>query len=310
MKNLVWALCRPLFVLLVVMLCVTGRCAYAYDTSLVVNPATVRKGSTQPIRIEWPTTPGTGDTGLENAKTVTVGGDGQKATLEGPATASSITVTLPASEFTGLAEVRVKDGQSLIGTAMLNYVAASDASTTPGVAWHPPVLVFYALLLVLFPFALMWTDILKAYKFARESRKELIAMFSPDKLTLDELKLLVADFDSSPPGIPGLARATLALTLLLLLGLILFYVLVVCGKDIPPNVDKLLTALTTAFASTIAFYFGTRAAETGAQNAAKGDQRPLPPGAKPGVLTPGAPTPGALTPGAATPGAAPGAATP
>jgi hypothetical protein len=82
--------------------------------------------------------------------------------------------------------------------------------------------------------------------------------FSPDKVTLDELKVLVADFDTSPPGIPGLARTTFAFTLLLVIGLILFHVLVLSGRDIPPGVEKLLTLLGTALTSIIAFYFGSK----------------------------------------------------
>jgi hypothetical protein len=116
----------------------------------------------------------------------------------------------------------------------------------------------------------MWTDILKAYRFARETRALLMEKFSPDKVTLDELKVLVANFDSSPPGIPGLARATFAFTLLLVIGLILFHVLVLSGRDIPPGVEKLLTLLGTALTSIIAFYFGSKAAEASQQAATAG----------------------------------------
>ncbi len=77
----------------------------------------------------------------------------------------------------------------------------------------------------------------------------------------------------SPPGIPGLARATFAFTLLLLIGLILFHVLVLSGRDIPSGVEKLLTLLGTALTSIIAFYFGTKASEGSQQIAAAGSVR-------------------------------------
>jgi hypothetical protein len=112
----------------------------------------------------------------------------------------------------------------------------------------------------------MFTDILKAYGFARETRELLLAKFSADRLSLDELKVIVADLDTSPPGIPGLARSTFAFTLLLLLGVILFH-LMISGHDIPPGIEKMLTLLGTALTSIIAFYFGARSAETAAQNA-------------------------------------------
>lgn len=178
----------------------------------------------------------------------------------------------------------------------------SSANPSGGNAteWHPWAIAGFALLLVLFPFSLMWTDIMKAYEFAHETRRDLIAKFSADKLTLDQLKVWIAEFDTSPPGIPGLARATLALTLLLLIGLIIIYFVFVCKTDITGGVEKLLTALTTAFASVVAFYFGTRAAQ-GAQDGAsspsgttnvQGSQPNPPPPNPPNVTNP----PNALNP--------------
>jgi hypothetical protein len=143
--------------------------------------------------------------------------------------------------------------------------------------FYPWILAGYALLLVAFPFALMWTDIRKAYAFAHETRELLMNKISADKLTLDELKALITEFDTSPPGIPGLARATLALTLLLLLGLVMFYLVVAYTGKIPDGIEKLLTALTTAFASVVAFYFGTKAASGGQGGAGKGPSGPPPP---------------------------------
>jgi IPT/TIG domain len=248
-----------LHVALVATLCGIGQAAKADETTLAMDPPTVPKGSTQLVRIKWPTTLPAGNPGLSKAKTVTIAG--QEAKPEGAPTAAYIIVNLPALQITGSADVSVSDGTGVLGVGHLLYVAPSDATAKSDVVWHPRVLAVYALLLVLFPFALMWTDILQAYTFAGATRNQLMAKFSADKLSMDELKELIAEFDKSPPGIPGLARATLALTLLLLLGLIIFYFLAVAGHDIPSGIDKFLTALTTAFASVVAFYFGTKAAQ-------------------------------------------------
>jgi hypothetical protein len=258
--------------LVVLVSMVSGACGIvnADETALRPAPDSVMKGSTQPVRFDWPTALATTDTGLSKAKKATVAG--QTAIPVGNSTQQSITLTLPPIDIVGTADVRVMDEKDqVIATATLRYVSALDTSAKSEGEGNTGVLVLYVVLLVLFPFALMWTDILKAYRFARETRTLLMAKFSPDKVTLDELKVLVADLDTSPPGIPGLARATFAFTLLLVIGLILFHVLVNSpGHDIPPGVDKLLTLLGTALTSIIAFYFGTKAAEGSQQTASTG----------------------------------------
>jgi IPT/TIG domain-containing protein len=249
--------------------------ANASDPPLKTVPDTVTKGSTQPIRIEWPT-----DEGLQKAKTVTVGG--QKITIPSDAgrTKQSFTVTLPAIDVTGVADVKVLDDKDqTIASGTLKYVATSETSANPKVEERPAnpwLLVAYVLLIVLFPFVLMFTDILKAYKHAHTSHELIIGKFSVDKLTLDEMKVLVADLEESPPGIPGLARATFAFTLLLVIAIFLFHALVVSKSDIPPGVDKMLILLGTALTSIIAFYFGAKASEGGQALGQKADTSTTP----------------------------------
>jgi hypothetical protein len=211
---------------------------------------------------------------------VSVGGGDTVAVEEGNATQKSVIFIPHAMAITGAADLRVLDaGNQLIAVGTLHYVEKEPTTPTPEHG-NVKVLIFYVALLVLFPFLLMWTDILKAYRFARETRTLLMGKVTPDKVTLDELKLLLADVDSSPPGIPGLARATLAFTLLLLVGIMLFHVIVISGQDIPPGADKLLTLLGTALTSVIAFYFGSKAANESQQASASGTQ-PAASGQKP-----------------------------
>lgn len=248
-------------------LCALGQLAHADDT-LVMNPSQVTAGSLPPpVQISVARFLKADDSGLSTAKKVTVNGPSHPAALVGNAEKDNLTITPPALQTTGPLEVQVLDGQDkVLGIGHLLYVAPPAAAAATEITWHPWVLAAFAILLVFFPFSLMWTDIMKAYAFSRETRKTLMEGFKGHSLTLDELKALLAEFDMSPPGIPGLARATLALTLLLLLGLIIFYFLAVTGHDIPPGVDKFLTALTTALAAVIAFYFGTKAAQGNPQD--------------------------------------------
>jgi len=264
-------------VMLLALLCVLGQLARADDT-LVVNPSKVTAGSAPPpVKISWAKALASGESGLSTTKTVTI--NGRDAALIGNPAADALTVDVPVLQITGPAEVKVLDKDNkVLGTAHLLYVAQSDTAAESAVAWHPWVLAGFALVFVLFPFSLMFTDILKAYTFSGETRTRLMEALKGHSLTLEELKTLIAEFDTSPPGIPGLARATLALTLLLLLGLIIFYFLAVTGHDIPTGIDKFLTSLTTAFAAVIAFYFGTKAAQSNPQSGTTSPQ-----------TTPGAP---------------------
>src|SRR5258708_1395552 len=79
----------------------------AQDVVLVATPDTVVKGSTQPIRFTWPAPVAAPATGLTTAAKVTIGG--QTGAIVGAATAQSVTVTLPALDVVGSADVRVSD---------------------------------------------------------------------------------------------------------------------------------------------------------------------------------------------------------
>lgn len=70
----------------------------------------------------------------------------------------------------------------------------------------------------------------------------------------------------TPTGVDGLARATMALGLLVAIGFGLAYMLVQHPFDDNKTIiTAILSALTTAFASVTAFYFGTRAVQAGVQ---------------------------------------------
>lgn len=74
-----------------------------------------------------------------------------------------------------------------------------------------------------------------------------------------------------PNGIEGLARATIAIGLLVAIGFGLSYVLVEHPfSDNKTMITAILSALTTAFASVTAFYFGTRAMQAAQQTQASG----------------------------------------
>lgn len=128
------------------------------------------------------------------------------------------------------------------------------------------------LLILSFPFSLMFYDLRRAYRFAHSTRRLLIDKTASDGLTSEELKLLLAELSQSPPGIPGLARNSIAFMLMMILGVAIVHILVVDppgSKDIPVSIDRILVLLTGLLTSVVSFYFGTRATETAQQQAAK-----------------------------------------
>src|SRR5947209_72308 len=103
-------------------------------------------------------------------------------------------------------------------------------------------------LVVLVPFVL---DVINAHRSWTK-----IVTANPDKIN-ETLKQL-----PGPNGIQGLARATMALALIVAIAFGLGYVLVQHPfSDNKTIVSNILIALTTALASISAFYFGSRAAE-------------------------------------------------
>ncbi len=111
-------------------------------------------------------------------------------------------------------------------------------------------IVIYVILVALvasFPIIL---DICLAYRSQSKMRKlveMLIEKAATDKFQPGDLQELVKASGKPPPGIPGLARATMALTVVVILGVAVFHVLVNGGApQILNNVLSMLGGLLAA----------------------------------------------------------------
>jgi hypothetical protein len=87
---------------------------------------------------------------------------------------------------------------------------------------------WYLLLLAGFPFGLVVYDMAKAYAFATHNTDKLLQCLGP-RVTADQLKILATELQQAPPGVPGLARSTLAFTLLIILGIAVFHLVMFGG---------------------------------------------------------------------------------
>ena len=124
----------------------------------------------------------------------------------------------------------------------------------------------YVLILALFASVPIILDIVFAYMSANRTKNLLIEKASLDKLELAELKEFIKDSGKTPPGIPGLARSTMALTVIVILGMAVFHILVegVKGEADAVNsqiINNVLSMLAGLLAAITGFYFGGKTVE-------------------------------------------------
>ena len=123
----------------------------------------------------------------------------------------------------------------------------------------------YVLLLVLSVLIPIVLDIWKAYGFAnstqRELLKDIIEKIPPGGIDSVRLGQLLGELTQSPPGIPGLGRSTMALTVILVLGAAIIHLLVI-PSELPNReiIGNVLSLLGGALASIVGFYFGGKVA--------------------------------------------------
>ena len=111
-----------------------------------------------------------------------------------------------------------------------------------------------------FPWVL---DICLAYRSRSKTRKLLENRAVTDKLDAAALQEFIKEISKAPPGITGLSRASIALTVIIVLGIAMVHILV---KECPATndsqiVNNVLSMLAGLLAAITGFYFGGKAAE-------------------------------------------------
>lgn len=127
------------------------------------------------------------------------------------------------------------------------------------------LIVIYLVAILSVPLSLLLSDLFKAYGFAKMTRASLIDKAAANDLSLDELNAMLSELQKAPPGIPGLTRGSLALTVLVILAVAIIHILVVRRGVVGTEINQVLTLLGGVLATIVGFYFGGRTAETGAQ---------------------------------------------
>ena len=105
-------------------------------------------------------------------------------------------------------------------------------------------------------------DILMAYMSQNKIRKLLVDKAFKDGLSPAELKELLKESRKAPGGIQGLYRASMALSVILILGIAVFHLLVKGAPgDSSQIISNILSMLGGLLAAITGFYFGGRAVE-------------------------------------------------
>lgn len=135
------------------------------------------------------------------------------------------------------------------------------------------IILVYIVLIVIFAGLPGILDICLAYRSQNRTRNILIEKAALDKLELDELRELIKESGKPPPGIPGLSRATMALTVIVILGIAVFHILVkgagAPGGDDSQIVNNILSMLAGLLAAITGFYFGGKTSDKKAEDEKK-----------------------------------------
>jgi hypothetical protein len=124
------------------------------------------------------------------------------------------------------------------------------------------IILIYVFVLALVAGFPMILDICLAYGSRNKTRNLLIKKASLDGLQLKELQEFMKESAKPPPGIPGLARAVMALTVIVILGVAVIHILVEGSpKDDSQIIDNILSMLAGLLAAITGFYFGGKTAE-------------------------------------------------
>jgi len=81
-----------------------------------------------------------------------------------------------------------------------------------------------------------------------------------DISSLDKIKDLIAEVLKRPEGMPGIARLTIAFTIIFIVGIALFH-LVVFGQVPVDVISPIITSLVAIVGTIAGFYFGGKASE-------------------------------------------------
>ncbi len=147
----------------------------------------------------------------------------------------------------------------------------------------PRLAFVYVLLVFLFPLLLLGGDVIYAHRSANTMREELLTKVSA--LSGDQVKALASQMTKSMPAVSGLSRSTIAVTLLLILGIAVVHIVALDPHGMHTDLLKnVLMLLAGAVTSITGFYYGNKAA-TDSKESSPPPRPPAPPTKQDGSIT-------------------------
>ncbi|MGB5099442.1 MAG: hypothetical protein WBN94_02435, partial [Methanothrix sp.] len=138
--------------------------------------------------------------------------------------------------------------------------ATSVTSNAPPDIW---MLIGIVLILVLFALSPLMYNMNKAHQHLQRTDAALDKYLDYRKDKLDDdttLQIIKEYLNADPGGAPGTARGTMALTIILVVGICLFFLLTYPASPSNQIVKDVILALTGALTSIVGFYFGANGA--------------------------------------------------
>ena len=127
------------------------------------------------------------------------------------------------------------------------------------------------LLLLLFASIPILLNMYWSYKYLEKGQallKEMIDNSKGSPLDKDLIQTISGSLNAQPVGIQGVGRSTMALTLVVVVGIGVFYVtLYPIDSEKSPLIKDLMLTLAGAISSIVGFYFGGRAGQEGSSTA-------------------------------------------
>jgi hypothetical protein len=147
-----------------------------------------------------------------------------------------------------------------------NETSSGAVNGTPQQPWDEKLFAFSAfLLLVLFAAVPLLINNILAHQHLSETQKTIDGFISKHADKMDEGKLVQIIhelIEADPSGAPGTARGIMALTITLIVGVALFFLVSYPpGEPANTSIKEVLLTLTGALTAIIGFYFGGKGAE-------------------------------------------------
>lgn len=152
------------------------------------------------------------------------------------------------------------DSAEKIQTSVSDAASKINATATTGPSHPEALLILVVLILVLFAITPLLLNMVLAHRHLERTDDTLGILIKEHKDELDDsttLQIIKEYIEADPGGAPGTARGTMAMTIIVIIGTCLAFLLLFPPTDeINQTIREVILTLTGALTTIIGFYFG------------------------------------------------------